>query len=427
MVIDKTKSTINIVLTLFWVWCTFGFIAEEIAPFLENIKSSIFFLIDVIFLAIGLVVLKEKWDKIFVFSFLALTFFITCIHCKYDLIFYFNGLREFVYLLWIIPILRFIYNSRQNDEFVRRFDKHLFIFLIIQAVCITIQFLKYGANDHGGGSMGNGLSGAVSIMIYLISFYLMKKHMNPDDYFGSLLKNKWLIILLFPTMLNETKISFILLAMYFVLLLPINRKFITRILFFSPIMCILMYLVFNIYMSTTDNQFDITSGDFLEAYFYAAQDDDIVEWVSVLQEQGEDFTIDGTYDIPRFTKYLMIPELTEYYPGHTITGFGIGQFKGGTMIESSDFYKENEWLLRGSIPYGYHAYIQIGFFAIIYFLWFWHRFGSMRSNTKADRGIIIFFIIVTIIIMLYNDFFRFGPLCFAFFYIYSQSFRLKKA
>lgn len=411
---------------LFWVWCTFGFISEEVIPFMGSLKSGLFFLIDIALMLLGLIVLKNKWDIIYVCSFLALSYWITCLYNGYDFVFYFNGLREFVYLLWIVPILRYIYDGCSGDEFEKKFDKHLFIFLIIQAICVTFQFVKYGANDHGGGSMGNGFSGVVSILIYLISFYLAKKRMDPENYVASLIKNKWLIILLFPTFLNETKISFILLMMYFVLLLPISKKSMIKLAFMLPILSVLLYLVFHLYMTTTQSQFDITSGDFLEAYFYAEEDDDIVEWVSVLQERGEDFVGDGTFDIPRFTKYMMIPDLNEYYPGHDITGYGVGHFKGGTMIKSSKFYLDNEWLLRGSIPYGYHAYIQIGLFAIIYFVWLLFRFLGLKKGDKKEHGIIIYITIITVLIMLYNDFFRFGPLCIAFLYIYSQAFRWNK-
>lgn len=247
--------------------------------------------------------------------------------------------------------------------------------------------------------------------------------MDPENYISSLIQNKWLIILLFPTMLNETKISFIFIVMYFVLLLPINRQSIAKLILMSPILGGLMILVFNLYMSTTNSQFDITSEDFLEAYFYAEETDDIVNWVTVLHENEEELAMDGTNDIPRFTKYIMIPDLTDHYTGHSITGFGVGQFKGGTMIESSKFFKENEYLLRGSIPYGFHAYIQIGYFAILFFIWLWFRLGSLKTTKNSEKGIIIFIIITTVIILLYNDFFRFGPLCIAFFYIYTQALR----
>ena len=424
MLLDKTKIIMNVVLTLFWVWCTFGFISQEIAPFLLGAKSGFFFIIDVVIFFIGLIVLKDKWDKVYVYSFLILGFFITCVHNGCNSFFYFNGLREFVYLLWIIPILRYIYDSKWGDVFVRKFDTSLFVFLIIQAICVTFQFLKYGANDHGGGSMGNGFSGIVSMLIYLFSFYLMKKRMDPDNILGSLIENKWLVFLLFPTFLNETKISFIFLAFYFMLLFPFNIKSLVKILLMIPVMFVMLILVFNVYMSATQSNHNILNSDFLEAYLYAEEDDEIVEWVSVLQERGEDFVGDGTFDIPRFTKYLMISELNEYYPGHTITGYGIGQFKGGTSIENTKFYKDNEWLLRGSIPYGYHAYIQAGFVAVVFFLLFWVRLQSLKLvNGKFEYEIIVYIIIMTLVVMLYNDFFRYGLLSIPFFYVYSQALR----
>ncbi len=426
MQLDKIKIVMNVVLTLFWVWCTFGFICQEIAPFLSSIHSSLFFMIDAVIMLLGIIVLKNKWDKIYVLSIFIVGYYITCVHNGYGLLFYVNGLRDFVYMLWLIPIFRYILESEREQEFIKKIDKSLFIFLIVQAFCITVQFLKYGANDHGGGSMGNGFSGIASILIYISSFYLMKKRIDPNNFWRSILENKWLVILLYPTFLNETKVSFILLALYFILLMPINKKSFVKMLMLIPVVSGMLFLVFNVYMSATGSEHDITSSDFLTEYLFAEEDDDIVEWVSVLQERGEDFVGDGSFDIPRFTKYMMIPELNEYYPGHTITGYGIGQFKGGTTIANSKFYLDNEWLLRGSIPYGYHAYIQMGFFAVLFFILLFFRLGSLRIDKDGfhiEYGIIIYLISIIIVIMLYNDFFRYGLLCMPFFFVYIQALR----
>lgn len=426
MQLDKIKIVMNVVLTLFWVRCTFGFISQEMLPFLIGMKSGLLFVLDIMISMVGVLVLKNKWDKIFVGLFLILGYYITCIHNGYGLMFYINGLREFIYMLWLIPIFRYILESEREQEFIKKFDRSLYIFLILQAFCITIQFLKYGANDHGGGTMGNGCSGLVSIMIYLYSFYLMKKRIDPDNFWTSILDNKWLVILLYPTFLNETKISFILLALYFILLMPINKKSFVKMLIIIPIVSVMLFLVFNIYMSATGSEHNIMSSDFIEAYLFAEEDDDIIEWVTVIQERGGDFVGDGSLDIPRFTKYMMIPELNEYYPGHTITGYGIGQFKGGTAIANTKFYLDNEWILRGSIPYGYHAYIQMGFFAVFFFIWLWFRLGSLSKKSNGfhvEYGIIIYVLSITLVIMLYNDFFRYGLLCMPFFYVYIQALR----
>ena len=424
MLIDKTKLTMNVVLTLFWVWCTFGFISEEIAPFLLNVESSLFFLFDIILMVLGLVALKDKKDKKFVFSFIIIGYLITCLYNGYYALYYINGLREFIYLLWLIPIFRYIYNSCWGEEFVKKVDRTLFVFLIVQAVCITFQFLKYGANDHGGGSMGNGFSGIVSALIYLISFYLMKKRMDPERYVGSLIENKWLLILLYPTFLNETKISFLFLILYFILLMPIDKKMFIRLVFTLPIGVVAIVLLFNIYISATGNNDDVLSVDYyMNEYLFASEDNDIIDWMEHLYEHGEDLAIDGSNDLPRFTKIALIPEMNERYPGHAITGYGIGQFKGGTSIPRSQFYLDNEWLLRGSIPYIYQMYIQLGLFAIAYFIWFWYRLCSLRTGEKKDLGIICYIAVLTIIILFYNDFFAYTFPSLVVFYIFSQALR----
>ncbi len=424
MLIDKDKIVMYTILITFWVWCTLGFISEEIVPPLAKVKSMVYFLVDMVILFLGFFVLKDKKDIIFVLSFLILGYYITCVYNKYSVLYYVNGLRDFLYLVSLIPIFRYIYNNRLSEDFVKKFDKALFYFLVVQAICITFQFLKYGANDHGGGSMGNGYSGIVSIMIYVISFYLLKKRMNPNNIVGSLVANKWLIILLYPTFLNETKISFVFFVLYFILLLPFNKESLLRIFFVAPILLVLMYLVFNVYMSATGNTDDITDLDYyMEGYLMADESGDILHWAEWLYEH-EELEADGSGDIPRFTKYMMIPEINANYPGHDITGYGIGQFKGGTLIENSKFYRDNEWLLRGSVPYGYHAFIQIGVFSIIFFIWFWIRFYSLRRKyLSVEKGIQVYLWVMIALFLVYNDFFRYTFVCLAFLYIMSQSLR----
>ena len=423
MLLSKTNIVMNIVLALFWVWCTFGFISEEIAPFLLSIKSPLLFMIDVVMLMLGLLVLKNKRDRIFVFSFLVISFAITCPYNGYGMVFYANGLREFVYLLSIIPILRYLYENNKENEFVEKFDKTLFIFLIVQAVCITFQFVKYGANDHGGGSMGNGYSGFASILIYLISFYLMKKRMNPERYIGSLIENKWLVILLYPTFLNETKISFIFFMLYFILLMPIDRRMFVRLMVSLPLVVVIVVMLFNLYKITTGNKDDVTSIDYyMNEYLFAGEDNDIIDWMEYLYDHGEELAFDGSNDLPRFTKIALIPEMNAAYPGHAVTGYGVGHFKGGTMIERSKFYMENEWLLRGSIPYIYQMYVQIGLFAILFFAWFWRRLFSLKKK-KTELGIVVYISILTLIILFYNDFFSYGVVSLIFFYILTQALR----
>lgn len=249
--------------------------------------------------------------------------------------------------------------------------------------------------------------------------------MDPNKYVASLIENKWLVILLYPTFLNETKISFIFFILYFILLMPIDRRMFVRLMVSSPIVIVIVVLLFNVYSITTGNKDDVMSVDYyMNEYLFAGDDNDIIDWMEYLYDHGEDLAIDGSNDLPRFTKIALIPELNAEYPGHGITGYGIGQFKGGTMVERSKFYVDNEWLLRGSIPYIYQMYIQIGLFSLLFFCWLWVRFTSLKNNEKKiELGIIIFISVQLLIVLFYNDMLAYWFPSLIFFYIFSQAMR----
>ena len=402
MTLDKDDLYINTLIGAFWVRCTFGFLCEEIIPPLHSLMFSVYFLFDIVIFGLGIIALTKKSDKIFFWAFIAAGLYITCIDNGYSLLFFVNGLRDFVFMLLLIPIFRFIYDSEERyKKFKPRFDRTLYIFLWVQVFCLTWQFVKYGANDHGGGSLGNYMSGIISTMIYLISFYLMKQRMDPSNYFQSLKDNKILIFLLFPTFLNETKISFIFLLFYFIFLMPINRKLIVRMLIMIPVLLGGLYVAMLGYLTATGNDDDILSLDYYtEMYLFSEDIDDAMNWAEYLYDTEADI-LD---DLPRFTKFVMIPEMNDMYPGHEIFGYGVGQFKGGTTIPASKFYEENEWILRGSVPYLFHMFIQMGWLCIPFFAWFLvNLFRFKPKGSKFDKGMVLYFSLMIALIMFYND------------------------
>ncbi len=377
---------------------------------------------DGIINVIGIYSLRKKWDIIFALSFIVVGYWVTCVHNRYSLPFYINGLRDFIYILFLVPFFRYAYQSDSRSRFfVKTIDKTLYVFLWVQFVCIVYQFFKYGANDHGGGSMGMGFSGIVSTLIYIISFYLMKKRISRDDkgYFTNLAKNKDLLFLLIPTFLNETKISFIFLILYFLLLLPMDRKFLIRLLIACPVIIVIVCAAFWGYLKATGNTDQITSLQYYtEMYLIAEDTDNSLNWAEYLYETDEA----AMDDLPRITKMVLIPDLNREYPGHDITGYGIGQFKGGTTLEWTKFYAENEWFLRGSVPYLFHLYIQFGLIGLGFFVWFLIRlFSFRRPGVRRDKGIIAFVSIILLLTMIYNDALRFAFMCIPLFYILLQS------
>jgi hypothetical protein len=263
----------------------------------------------------------------------------------------------------------------------------------------------YGAGDHGGGSLGNFSSGTISILIYLISYYLLNKRIDTNHFWASLCENKIFVISLFPTFLNETKVSFVYLVMFFLLLIPIDRHLFKRLLIALPIVMLFTVGSAVIYLETTRGVFsNILSSGGLEDYFIGSDLSDIADLAQAESDQEWVVNQDGGADVPRILKLLLLPELEMQNPGHTVTGFGVGQFKGNTTLKASNFATEYDWLLNGSVPYIFHLFIQLGFIGVIWFIGFWvQNLVIIPKNKNRNMNLQFFLILTIIIILIYND------------------------
>lgn len=398
MQIEKSLLYQRIFFTAFWIRGTFSFISEEVFLFLDPLSPIVFLAYDFVICLLGILTIRKRCDITILCGFIAISYFSTCVINGLSLLFYINGLRDFLSFLFLIPIFRYFFEEdARKKRFVESFDKQLIIFLVIQALCLVWQFFKYGAGDHGGGSLGNWNSGIISTMIYLSSFYLMQKKIG-DDYFKGLSNNIIYIILLFPTFLNETKISFILFAAYFLLLISINRKAFFRILIIFPLIIVLMFGAISVYMMSSDNTNDIfTKEYYTEMYLMNDDSEEYAKWL--LEEDMGDLE-----DIPRFSKLLILGEIFEENPNNIFTGFGLGHFKGGTFIDFSDFFKEYEWTMIGSIPYLFHIIIQLGLTGILFFIVFWGYYMGFKEKEKfRNLNLQLYIILVVFLILFYND------------------------
>ena len=388
-------------LGVFWVLGTIGFIIDEIIPGASSLRSYVLLACDGVLVMLGLMCMRHKADFLYAGSLLLISVVSSLVFNRLPIPFTVNGLRVFVGVMFVYPIFRYFMDSASRREhFVDKLDKHLEIFLWLQVFCIGYQFVLYGADDHGGGSLGNWASGTISMMIYLISFYLMKKHINPRHFMASILTNYKYVLLLTPTFLNETKISFVLLVLYFVLLVPIDKRLFSRAVFVIPVMALLFAFGYTTYQLTykgetttgrvDDGNVDIFSEEYLMEYIISDVEN---------AEEGVEWTLDnsefGTADIPRVTKFLLLPMFEEDNPGHVPLGFGVGHFKGGTKMDHSEFYTQYEWYLMGTIPYLIHIYLQLGVIGVLWFvvylvsLFVRHPEGCSRRNLNIQLFVAI--------------------------------------
>ena len=138
---DKAGIYQRVLFTVFWVIATFGFVNDEILPFISSLRSPLFFLLDFTIVGLGLLTMREsRWAMVSIGIFTLLSLLVTVILNGYSLLFYINGYREFVGIAYFFPIIRYFNNTEERRaRFVRAFDKNLYIFLVIQALCITFQ------------------------------------------------------------------------------------------------------------------------------------------------------------------------------------------------------------------------------------------------------------------------------------------------
>lgn len=397
----------RIFIVIFWIETCFGFVAEELLPSLDALRNVTMLLCDIVTLILGCLVVRKLGDLLVIATYLALAVLSTLLLNGESLLTLFNGTRDFLGLLFAIPILRWFLTHERAPEFKEKWIKTLKVWLYLQAVCVTEQYIRYGAGDHGGGTMGLGASGMVSTMIYLVSFFIVTQNWDKDNYFGSLLKNWRYIVLLYPSFLNETKVSFIMLIAYFVLLIKFDRKLIIRMFIAIPLGIASFIGLGALYLNITNQDADkVLSDEFVEEYFYGIDLDHMID-VALMVQDGT-IEIDPhelwSVDIPRFAKLVLImPELRESGGGLAF-GTGVGQFKGGSLVKETRFASYNHWLLLGSRPWTFFVITQIGFVGLLWWLFVMiYQTYTRRSKRPFAIQFQIMVSILYFVVLFYND------------------------
>lgn len=426
--IQRDRTYFVIFCIVFWVEITLGFITEEIVPPLQILPRMSVLAGDFILFVMGLMLTRTIGEKLLIISLYILGFISTIYINGESFLNLFNGSRDFFGILFVPIIIRYFYNCKEKDWIRESFIKQLKIFLYIQAFCITEQFIRYGANDHGGGSMGNGASGMVSILIISTSFYLVTLNWNPNEYLKSLWKNRLWIFLMYPVLLNETKASFVLITLYFILLLPGEFKSILKVLAALPFAVVLGLGLIHIYqVATHQTDEDVASIEYISKYLEGDDEIDQVEWSEKVVLEGlaeEDF---GDGDLPRFLKHTEIQEPVASSPGHELWGAGLGQFKGGTFLDPPNFYRKYEWLLHGTVTTYMFLYVQLGIMGIIWYVICMTYWLAFNITKRGGRNLSIKFMLLGIVVLtfMYNDFFRYTYATTIFFFILMSANRYK--
>lgn len=386
------------------------FLNQIISSKLTNTYVTSIIDILIVLLTISLVRSKTKYLK-YLITFISVSFLSYSFSNNSSIFSHINGIRETAVFICYFIIMDILFHSGQIKLINKRFSTFAYIFLATQIPISLIQFIRFGPGDLVGGTFEIGGSGLLSLSIFLLVFYLIEdKIKTPDE---RIIKGVPLIIFLIPIAFNETKISFILILLFFLSFANLNE--IRSNILVSGLGIIALISFSFIYTTNENIKFNnplegFTSSDFLEKYLYGDVED-------------------NPNDVPRFTKLaVMIQKLSEdsdLYFGKDYSAF---MFNNKEM--RSEFSRRYNWLLMGSLPYSLYLLVSGGIFllllvcAIIYDEILTKYKRILRFNSLP---LLIFSTSIFVIILFYNDAFRSPVFSFIFVFIlfYSKRYNIQ--
>ena len=292
-----------------------------------------------------------------------------------------NGVRDML-MFMILPIFYYKVfaegNEHETAKYLRLFRKFCWFFLLIQVPATLSQYIRFGATDAVGGSYGSLNGGSLTMIIICVVFFMFQFPMAQW-------KKVFLFLLLTPLMLNETKISFILIPMLGVFI------------FFEP-------KLKNMLLAGIGGALFL----FLASQFYVHQQANVGD--SIFAIFDKDFLNDYLLsydemhpDIPRFTRLILGYNILSQENFTLFFGKEYGMFRGSSTGVVSTFAQNYNWLLSGTRPYIFFVLMQGGLIMVAgtFFIIFKivHNFKKVNKQT-------IFYFLMFLIVLIYADSFR---------------------
>jgi len=345
------KFFIRLFLAILIFYSVAGMFATMIVPGQEKNIRLMSVVCDGILLGMALLALWRQRHFYGVWAFLVfllsstLTFLYTS--DRFGFVEHLNGLRDSVCFFGALVVVNDLYQSEYRDYFVRRFTQVLIVFALLQIPVSIVQFIQYGAGDGVGGTYGTaGGSGYITQLLFIICFYFAVRFGSLEDGTSFSLKRlPFLLFILLPCAINETKISFVLLAV-FTILVAGSRRRILRTLPLLVLGGVLVFLFNYFYTSTVEDTRNILDVDFIEKYLVTNQ-----------TETGG--------DLPRFQRVLLMLKMMGGDTGSLLLGMGYGVMGGGNIMGVSRLGRALYYLVTGSRILLFRVWMQGGLIAVM--------------------------------------------------------------
>ncbi|RPH37465.1 hypothetical protein EHM92_02625 [bacterium] len=296
-----------------------------------------------------------------------------------------NGLRQPLFLLSTLIVLYDISQSARWDQLEQLFTKFLILFALLQIPLSIIQFAKFGAGDMVGGTYGyTGGSGYVTQLMFLTAFYFIARSSWTHDIESVRFRSVLLYsVFLLPCALNETKASFVYLAVLIVLLTMTRKKILKAI----PLLTlgVMLILLLNYYYGkNVGDTAEVFDERFLERYLVYDPRENV--------------------DVPRFQKLVLMFQVMHGDIGSVLFGLGYGVFAGENILGTSAFGR-SLWYFQGTRMLLQAVWIQGGLLAAIILLlgtfWFIKRRALLRSANMRRFRTFLAFVLTTV--WFYNE------------------------
>lgn len=410
-------SKIKIFFIILYIYLYIGIIST-VSPALKILSGYLIICCDIGLISLGLMFINNARNRfisrLFLFFVLASTFTYV-VNYENSLISHINGLREYLTIFSAYSFTNVVFTSEYRELFLKKLYGFIKPFLIIQIPVTIYQFSKYGAGDNVGGTFGSAGTGTLTIAIFILCFYLVWVHTN-HRLSGRFNYRINLIILPFflPIFINETKISFVFLALFFLFQLNLKGKALVSNIILL-IFAIAILNIYNNYNAAGVRSESVFNREFLEEYLakeFQGKDEynkkEFLEKYSL--EEGE------YIDIPRLTKITLAIKTLSQDSLKMLLGNGIGIFKGGKILERSEYSVENLWLLGGSRPYLFFLLIQggvINTILILILLFYplirdYKKRVSQNAKSQLMKNLRYFMLAIVVVILFYNDSLRNG-------------------
>ena len=143
-------------LIIFWYTGTISFPLQEIMPSaFTALNPYIMAFGDVMLMCLGLWTLRSRLDIALLISLILIGFASKQLN-DVSFLSYVNGMRQYVDLVFILSIIRYLLATRTRIEyFLPIFEKNMYWFLLLQFPAMIYQFLRWSNYDYVGGTLGS--------------------------------------------------------------------------------------------------------------------------------------------------------------------------------------------------------------------------------------------------------------------------------